>query len=98
MAPVGPFWVIFKLIKGFGAADWVTAKVRGVKAGTLGSEAVTANVPGSPDVTVWAPIEFTTGAKAALTVTVVVAVFVPQPFDTVRDRFTTVLTTTTGAV
>ena len=72
--------------------------VSGVAAGTLGSEPLTENVPALPDTTVVGASAPTVGASAALTVTVVFAVVLPQLFVAVSDRLMTVPAPTTGAV
>ena len=69
------------------AGAWATAKVSGC-GGVFGSVALTVNDPGAPEKTLVGAMWATVGADAALMVTVVLAVFVPQAFVAVRLRVT----------
>jgi hypothetical protein len=97
LAVVGPVGVMARLTRA-GAPVCVTVQASGVSAGTLGSEPLTGKFPGAPENTVIGATWLTTGAKAAFTVTCVLAVLLPQLFVAVSDSGTTVCARTTGAV
>lgn len=77
---------------------WETVQVSGTEGGALGSDPLTAKLPALPEVTLCGAIGFTVGAKAALTVTVLVAVPDEQVLVTMSDRFTVVPPAVCGAV
>ena len=81
-----------------GAPFCVTVQLRGSRAGLLGSEPLITAVPGAPENTVSGARLLTTGGRAALMVTVLVAVLLPQAFVAVSDKGTDVAANTTGAV
>ena len=93
VALVAPVGVITRLSRA-GAPAWLMVQVSGVAGGTLGSEAVTVNVPGCPEITDWFGIGFTVGADAAATVTVVVELEEPPQLVAVSVRLNVVETAT----
>jgi hypothetical protein len=97
-AVVGPVGVTVSPIRA-GAPAWVTVKVRGVSAGTLGSDPLIAKVRlSAPENTEIGATALAVGARAAFTVTEEFEVELPQLFEAVSERFTTVCAATTGAV
>src|SRR5580765_2028691 len=93
VALVGPAGVITRLSRA-GAPAWLIVQVSGVAGGTLGSEPVTLNEPGLPEITNWLGIGSTVGDDAAATVTFVVALEAPPQLVAVSVRLNVVETAT----
>jgi hypothetical protein len=96
-AVVGPLDVKVRPVKA-GVPDWVTLNVSGKCAGMFGSEPLIAKLPADPESTVSGAMGSMLGARAGLTVTVLVAVEDPALLVAVSERLTVVELPASGAV